>query len=203
MQFRSFERISYSIIHGNYYIYALVSLRTIMHTSQIYTDFRQFITLLVLIPLIVLSSCKKEDKTVDDAPDKIIGAVNINGAYTTYTRSTLAIYLNSSQEIENYLVISRVDNSQIALRFPGTDESEFTLSPSDTLVSIEYRDASQRVFIADSGRISISNYNIANDIFTISGGFEFHASRTEQFGELSNTFHIRGFQGGFIDITNK
>ena len=175
-----------------------------MRTSKIYTDFRQFITLLVLIPLIILSSCKKEDNTVDeDAPDKIIGAVNINGAYTTYTRSTLAIYLNSAQEIENYLVISRVDNSQIAIRFPGTDESEFTLSSSDTLVSIEYRDASQRVFIADSGRISISNYNIANDIFTISGGFEFHASRTEQFGELSNTFHIRGFQGGFIDITNK
>lgn len=175
-----------------------------MHSSQIYSDFRQLINLLVLIPLIVLSSCKKEDKTVeDDAPDKIIGAVNINGAYTTYTRSTLAIYLNEAQEIENYLVISRVDNSQIALRFPGTDESEFTLSTSDSLVSIEYRDASQRIFIADSGRISISNYNIANDIFTISGGFEFHASRTEQFGELSNTFHIRGFQGGFIDITNK
>ena len=175
-----------------------------MRTSKIYTDFRQFITLLVLIPLIILSSCKKEDKTVDeDAPDKIIGAVNINGAYTTYTRSTLAIYLNEELEIENYLVISRVDNSQIAIRFPGTDESEFMLSSSDSLVSIEYRDASQRVFKADSGRISISNYNIANDIFTISGGFEFHASRTEQFGELSNTFHIRGFQGGFIEITNK
>ena len=175
-----------------------------MHTSQIYAHFRQIIALLILIPLIVLSSCKKEEKTVDeDAPDKIIGAVNINGAYTTYTRSTLAIYLNSAQEIENYLVLSRADNSQIALRFPGTDESEFTLSPSDTLVSIEYRDASLRVFKADSGRISISNYNIANDIFAISGGFEFHASRTEQFGELSNTFHIRGFQGGFIDITNK
>lgn len=175
-----------------------------MHTSQFYSDFRQLITLLVLIPLIVLSSCKKEDKTVEeDIPDKIIGAVNINGAYTTYTRSTLAIYLNNAQAITNYLVISRVDNSQIAIRFPGTDETEFTLSPSDTLVSIEYRDASQRVFKADSGRISISNYNIANDIFTISGGFEFHASRTEQFGELSNTFHIRGFQGGFIDITNK
>ena len=175
-----------------------------MHTSQIYRHFRQFITLLVLISLIVLSSCKKEDKTAEeDAPDKIIGAVNINGAYTTYTRSTLAIYLNNAQAITNYLVISRVDNSQIAIRFPGTDESEFTLSPSDSLVSIEYRDASQRVFIADSGRISISNYNIANDIFTVSGGFEFHASRTEQFGELSNTFHIRGFQGGFIDITNK
>ena len=175
-----------------------------MHTSQIYRHFRQFITLLVLISLIVLSSCKKEDKTAEeDAPDKIIGAVNINGAYTTYTRSTLAIYLNNAQAITNYLVISRVDNSQIAIRFPGTDESEFTISPSDSLVSIEYRDASQRVFIADSGRISISNYSIANDIFTISGGFEFHASRTEQFGELSNTFHIRGFQGGFIDITNK
>ena len=175
-----------------------------MRTSKIYTDFRQFITLLVLIPLIILSSCKKEDKIVDeDAPDKIIGAVNINGAYTTYTRSTLAIYLNEELEIENYLVISRVDNSQIAIRFPGTDETEFMLSSSDSLVSIEYRDASQRVFKADSGRISISNYNIANDIFTISGGFEFHASRTEQFGELSNTFHIRGFQGGFIDITNK
>ena len=175
-----------------------------MGTSKIYTDFRQFITLLVLIPLIILSSCKKEDKTVDeDAPDKIIGAVNINGAYTTYTRSTLAIYLNEELEIENYLVISRVDNSQISIRFPGTDESEFMLSSSDSLVSIEYRDASQRVFKADSGRISISNYNIANDIFTISGGFEFHASRTEQFGELSNTFHIRGFQGGFIEITNK
>ena len=175
-----------------------------MHTFQIYSNFRQFITLLVLIPVMVLSSCKKEDKTVEeDVPDKVIGAVNINGAYTTYTRSTLAIYLNEAQEIENYLVISRVDNSQIALRFPGTDESEFTLSSSDSLVSIEYRDASQRVFIADSGRISISNYSISNDIFTISGGFEFHASRTEQFGELSNTFHIRGFQGGFIDITNK
>jgi hypothetical protein len=175
-----------------------------MRTSKIYTDFRQFITLLVLIPLIILSSCKKEDKNVDeDAPDKIIGAVNINGAYTTYTRSTLAIYLNEELEIENYLVISRVDNSQIAIRFPGTDETEFMLSSSDSLVSIEYRDASQRVFKADSGRISISNYNIANDIFTISGGFEFHASRTEQFGELSNTFHIRGFQGGFIEITNK
>ncbi len=175
-----------------------------MHTSQIYRHFRQFITLLVLISLIVLSSCKKEDKTSEeDAPDKIIGAVNINGAYTTYTRSTLAIYLNEDLEIENYLVISRVDNSQIAIRFPGTDETEFMLSTSDSLVSIEYRDASQRVFKADSGRISISNYNIANDIFTVSGGFEFHASRTEQFGELSNTFHIRGFQGGFIDITNK
>jgi len=175
-----------------------------MHTFQIYSNFRQFITLLVLIPVMVLSSCKKEDKTVEeDVPDKVIGAVNINGAYTTYTRSTLAIYLNEAQEIENYLVISRVDNSQIALRFPGTDESEFTLSSSDSLVSIEYRDASQRVFIADSGRISISKYSISNDIFTISGGFEFHASRTEQFGELSNTFHIRGFQGGFIDITNK
>ena len=175
-----------------------------MHTPQIYSDFRQFIKLLVLIPVIVLSSCKKEDKTVEeDVPDKVIGAVNINGAYTTFTRSTLAIYLNEAQEFENYLVISRVDNSQIALRFPGTDESEFTLSPSDTLVSIEYRDASQRVFKADSGRISISNYNITNDIFTLSGGFDFHASRTEQFGDLTNTFHIRGFQGGFIEITNK
>ena len=174
-----------------------------MYISQIYSHFRQFITLLVLLPVIVLSSCKKENKTVEDAPDKIIGAVNINGAYTTYTRSTLAIYLNSAQQIENYLVISRVDNSQISFRFPGTDESEFTLSPSDTIVSIEYRDASQRVFKADSGRISISNYSIANDIFTVSGGFEFHSSRTEQFGDLSNTFHIRGFQGGFIEITNK
>ena len=153
--------------------------------------------------MIVLSSCKKEQTSEENVPDKIIGAVSINGAYTTFTRSTLAIYLNDAQEIENYLVISRSDNSQIALRFPGTDEAEFTLSPSDTLVSIEYRDASLRVFKADSGRISISNYNITNDIFTLSGGFEFHASRTEQFGELTNTFHIRGFQGGFIDITNK
>ena len=174
-----------------------------MHTSQIYSDFRHFIALFLFIPVVILSSCKKVQTSEEDAPDKIIGAVNINGAYTTYTRSTLAIYLNDAQEIENYLVISREDNSQIALRFPGTDETEFTLSPSDTLVSIEYRDASQRVFKADSGRISISNYKIANDIFTVSGGFEFHASRTEQFGELSNTFHIRGFQGGFIDITNK
>jgi hypothetical protein len=175
-----------------------------MQTPKIYSDFRQFITFLVLISAIVLSSCKKEDKTAeDDAPDKIIGAVNINGAYTTFTRSTLAIYLNDAQEFENYLVISRVDNSQIALRFPGTDETEFTLSPSNPNVSIEYRDASQRVFVADSGRISISNYNIVNDVFTISGGFDFHASRIEQFGELTNIFHIRGFQGGFIEITNK
>ena len=174
-----------------------------MHTSQIYSDFRIFIALFVFIPVIVLSSCKKKDTSEENVPDKIIGAVNINGAYTTYTRSTLAIYLNEDQEIENYLVISRVDNSQIALRFPGTDEAEFNLSTSDSLVSIEYRDASLRVFKADSGRISISNYKISNDIFTLSGGFEFHASRTEQFGELSNTFHIRGFQGGFIDITNK
>ena len=105
-----------------------------MHMSQIYSDFRQFISLLVLIPVIVLSSCKKEEKTEEEATDKIFGAVNINGAYTTYTRSTLAIYLNEAQEFENYLVISRVDNSQIAIRFPGTDESEFTLSPSDTLI---------------------------------------------------------------------
>ena len=175
-----------------------------MQTSQIYSDFRHFISVLALIPLLVLSSCKKEDKTIeDDAPDKIIGAVNINGAYTTFTRSTLAIYLNDAQEFENYLVISRVDNSQIALRFPGTNESEFMITPTDSPVSIEYRDASQRVFKADSGRISISNYNITNDIFTISGGFEFHASRTEQFGDLTNIFHIRGFQGGFIEITNK
>jgi hypothetical protein len=174
-----------------------------MHTSQIHKKIRLFSSLWVLISMLIISSCKKEEKQEDKEEDKIIGAVNINGAYTTYTRSTLAIYLNDAQEIENYLVLSRVDNSQIALRFPGTDESEFMLSPSDSLVSIEYRDASQRVFKADSGRISISNYNIANDIFTISGGFEFHASRTEQFGELTNIFHIRGFQGGFIDITNK
>lgn len=174
-----------------------------MQTYQIRKKIRLLSGLLVLIFMFNISSCKKEEKQADKEEEKIIGAVNINGAYTTYTRSTLAIYLNDAQEIENYLVISRADNSQIALRFPGTDESEFTLSPSNTNVSIEYRDASQRVFEADSGRISISNYNIANDIFTISGGFEFHASRTEQFGELINIFHIRGFQGGFIDITNK
>jgi hypothetical protein len=174
-----------------------------MRTYQIYSNFRHFIALFLFIPVAILSSCKKTQTAEENVPDKIIGAVNINGAYTTYTRSTLAIYLNEAQQFENYLVISRVDNSQIAVRFPGTDETEFTISPSDSLVSIEYRDASQRVFKADSGRISISNYKIANDIFTLSGGFDFHASRTEQFGELSNTFHIRGFQGGFIDITNK
>ena len=66
---------------------------------------------IILLASVFLSviACKKEEKTEEEATDKILGAVNINGAYTTYTRSTLAIYLNEAQEFENYLVFSKYE----------------------------------------------------------------------------------------------
>jgi hypothetical protein len=160
--------------------------------------------LLISVGMLNLASCKKDDTKEEDTQNiqSIKGSVLLNGAFTTFSRSSY--YITGTTELQNYLILFRTDNSQITLRFPGTEEGEHTLTGiNDSLISIEYKDAGQRLFKADSGRIQVADYKIKDGIFTISGGFEFHASRIEQLGDSTYTVHIRGYEGGFVDISSE
>ena len=160
------------------------------------------VSLLVLTGFLSLSSCKKDSTDEEkETPVVIKGSVIINGAYTTFSRSSL--YITGVQELNNYMILSRTDNSQITLRFPGTEEMTHEISAGDSLVTIQYKDAGQRIFNADSGRIQVADYSIKDGVFTISGGFEFHAARFEQLGDSTFTIHVRALEGGFVDISTE
>lgn len=157
---------------------------------------------LLMTGALSLASCKK-DKTEETTtpPIEIKGSFLLNGAYTTFTR--YSYYITGTEELSNYLVLFRSDNSSITMRFPGTEEGVHDLGQGDSLVSLQYKDAGSRLFNADSGRIMVSDYSIKEGVFTISGGFEFHAKRLEQAGDTTFYSHIRGFEGGFIKISSQ
>ena len=161
-----------------------------------------FFTLLLCVGFLSLASCKKDTTNEEEETAiEVKGSVIINGAYTTFSRSSL--YITGVQELNNYMILSRTDNSEIILRFPGTEEITHEISAGDSLVTIQYRDAGQRIFNADSGRIQVADYSIKDGVFTISGGFEFHAARFEQIGGSIFTIHVRGKEGGFVDISTE
>ncbi len=159
------------------------------------------LSFLVFSGFLSLASCKKDKSKTDEVPAKVIGSVLINGSYTTFSR--YSYYITGVTELQNYLVLFRTDNSEITLRFPGTEEKIHELGNGDSTISIQYKDAGSRLFNADSGRIEISSYKITQGIFQISGGFEFHAKRLEQSGGISNYVHVRGYEGGFVDILSQ
>jgi hypothetical protein len=149
-----------------------------------------------------LASCKK-DKTEEKTapPVEIKGSFLLNGAYTTFTR--YSYYITGTEDLNNYLVLFRSDNSSITMRFPGTEEGVHDLGVGDSLISLQYKDAGSRLYTADSGRIMVSDYAIKEGVFTISGGFEFHAKRLEQPGDTVFYSHVRGYEGGFIEISSE
>jgi hypothetical protein len=152
--------------------------------------------IIAVFTLFTFSSCDEEE--TPDPPPAIIGSADVNGSYTTYTRSTFKVTPTTDGRIKNEITISRSDNSQIIISFIGSELGEFELPNADTLNRCRYIDASDRVFKSDSGRIVINDYYVKNGIVTCSGGFSFE-------GDFINpttfvTTNVEVTNGGFVNI---
>lgn len=152
--------------------------------------------IIAVFTLFTLSSCEEEAKP--EPPPAIIGSADVNGSYTTFTRSTFKVTPTTDGRIKNEVTISRSDNSQIIISFIGSELGEFELPNADTLNRCRYIDASDRVFKSDSGRIVINDYYVKNGIVTCSGGFSFE-------GDFINpttfvTTNVEVTNGGFVNI---
>lgn len=146
--------------------------------------------------LLSLSSCKEEE--TPEPPPTVIGSADINGSYTTYTRSTFEVSPTTDGRILNEITISRSDNSQIIISFIGSELGEFELPNADTLNSCKFVDASDRVFKSDTGLIVINDYYVKDGIVNCSGGFNFE-------GDFINpttfiTTNVEVTNGGFVNI---
>ena len=152
--------------------------------------------IIAVFTLFTFSSCDEEE--TPDPPPAIIGSADVNGSYTTYTRSTFKVTPTTDGRIKNEITISRSDNSQVIISFVGSELGEFELPNADTLNRCRYIDASDRVFKSDSGRIVINDYYVKNGIVTCSGGFSFE-------GDFINpttfvTTNVEVTNGGFVNI---
>jgi hypothetical protein len=152
--------------------------------------------IIAVFTLFTFSSCDEEE--TPDPPPTIIGSADVNGSYTTYTRSTFKVTPTTDGRIKNEITISRSDNSQVIISFVGSELGEFELPNADTLNRCRYIDASDRVFKSDSGRIVINDYYVKDGIVTCSGGFSFE-------GDFINpttfvTTNVEVTNGGFVNI---
>jgi len=152
--------------------------------------------IIAVFTLFTFSSCDEEE--TPDPPPAIIGSADVNGSYTTYTRSTFKVTPTTDGRIKNEITMSRSDNSQVIISFVGSELGEFELPNADTLNRCRYIDASDRVFKSDSGRIVINDYYVKDGIVTCSGGFSFE-------GDFINpttfvTTNVEVTNGGFVNI---
>lgn len=155
-----------------------------------------FTAIIAVFTLFTFSSC--EEEVTPDPPPAVIGSADVNGSYTTYTRSTFKVTPTTDGRIKNEITISRSDNSQIIISFVGSELGEFELPNADTLNRCRYIDASDRVFKSDTGRIVINDYYVKDGIVTCSGGFSFE-------GDFINpttfvTTNVEVTNGGFVNI---
>ncbi len=157
------------------------------------------IAVFVVGGLLILSSCKEEEKP--EPPPTVIGSADVNGSYTTYTRSTFDVSPTIDGRILNEITISRSDNSKIIISFVGSELGEFELPNSDTLNRCKFVDASDRVFKSDTGLIVLNDYYVKDGVVTCSGGFNFE-------GDFINpttfiTTDVEVTNGGFVNVKSK
>lgn len=149
-----------------------------------------------VVALFSFSSCEEEE--TPEPPPAVIGSADVNGSYTTYTRSTFKVTPTTDGRIKNEITISRSDNSQIVISFIGTELGQYELPNADTLNRCRYIDASDRVFKSDTGLIVINDYYVKDGVVTCSGGFSFE-------GDFINpttfvTTNVEISNGGFVNI---
>lgn len=163
---------------------------------RIKSFFGFYLAVFAVFTLFSFSSCDEEE--TPDPPPTIIGSADVNGSYTTYTRSTFKVSPTTDGRIKNEITISRSDNSQIIISFIGSELGEFALPNADTLNRCRYIDASDRVFKSDTGLIVINDYYVKDGIVTCSGGFSFE-------GDFINpttfvTTNVEIANGGFVNV---
>jgi hypothetical protein len=153
-------------------------------------------TAVALISLVTLNACKEEEEPTP--PPAVIGSADVNGSFTTYTRSTFKVTPTTDGRIKNEITISRSDNSQIIISFIGSELGEFELPNADTLNRCRYVDASDRVFKSDTGLIVINDYYVKNGVVTCSGGFSFEGDFINPTTLVTTNVDITN--GGFVNI---
>jgi hypothetical protein len=152
--------------------------------------------------LFISSGCKKEKAPEETPQDLVKASAIINGAFTTFTRSFYTVTPSGSNFI-NTITFTRSDNTRIRLIFRGTELGEQIISPSDSSVGAKYIDASNRQYIADSGKIVITDFFIRDGLFQVSGGFEFNSYLQQIVGDTTIILKANLRSGGFVDISNQ
>ena len=160
------------------------------------SNFGFYAAVFAVVALFSFSSC--EEEVTPEPPPTVIGSADVNGSYTTYTRSTFKVTPTTDGRIKNEITISRSDNSQIVISFIGTELGQYELPNADTLNRCQFIDASDRVFKSDTGLIVINDYYVKDGIVTCSGGFSFE-------GDFINpttfvTTNVEITNGGFVNI---
>jgi hypothetical protein len=164
--------------------------------------FISFLFACVSASLFISSGCKKEETPEENPQDKVKASAIINGAFTTFTRSFYTVTPSGSNLI-NTITFTRSDNTRIRLIFKGTELGEQIISPLDTLVGAKYIDASNRQYIADSGKIVITDFFVRDGLFQVSGGFEFNSYLQQIVGDTTIILKANLRSGGFVDINNQ
>jgi hypothetical protein len=160
------------------------------------SNFGFYAAVFAVVTLFSFSSCEEEE--TPEPPPTVIGSADVNGSFTTYTRSTFKVTPTTDGRIKNEITISRSDNSQIVISFIGTELGEYELPNADTLNRCRYIDPSDRVFKSDTGLIVINDYYVKDGVVTCSGGFSFE-------GDFINpttfvTTNVEIANGGFVNI---
>lgn len=149
--------------------------------------------------LLTLHSCKEEEKP--EPPPTVVGSADVNGSYTTYTRSTFDVSPTPDGRILNEITLSRSDNSQIVISFVGSELGEFELPNADTLNNCKFIDASDRVFKSDTGLIVINDYYVKDGIVNCSGGFNFEGDFINPTTLIRTNVDVTN--GGFVNVKSK
>jgi hypothetical protein len=166
------------------------------------TRFIYFLFSSVAVILFIATGCKKEETPEENPQDIVKASAIINGAFTTFTRSFYTVTPTGSDLI-NTITFTRSDNTRIRLTFKGTEPGEQIISNTDTLIGAKYIDASNRQYIADSGKIVISDFFIRDGLFQVSGGFEFNSYLQQIVGDTTIILKANLRSGGFVDISNQ
>jgi len=150
----------------------------------------------------MISSCKK-DKDKEETPEaRPIGSAILNNAYTSFSRGFFYIS-DVGNNWTNFITLYRTDNSEIRIIFRdfGTGKREI-VSPSDSMLSIRYIDASSRSYSADTGMVNITSYKMRDGVVSVTGGFTFKAkSAPISFTDGTATYiTVEANDGAFLNL---
>ncbi|MCC6767426.1 MAG: hypothetical protein IT240_00140 [Bacteroidia bacterium] len=160
------------------------------------------ICLITILAALTTACKKKETEGPDAAPEEVIyGVAKVNGTVNEYLKYKYFLVQKGST-FENNLILFRGSQEKIQLIFRGTEEGVYKITAGDTNTRIRYYDAAGRMFVADSGAVSVAEFTFRNGAYTIAGGFAFNAFYKAQFADTSYMVKAAVRDGGFIPITN-
>jgi hypothetical protein len=133
---------------------------------------------MLVFVLLSLGSCKKEDDEKEEETETVAaGSVVLNGVYTSFSRGYFYV-TDAFGNWTNFITLYRLDNSEIRIIFREFGEGKREIVPGDSTLLISYKDASQRVYTADSGVVDVTSYKMRDGVIRISGVFAFRGKTT-------------------------